>query len=173
MSVIASTEEIKEVFAYYGRAMYHSQCLEMSIVCADLLLNVVPNQFETTPSPEEWGNLVRARSNKLLDSTLGNIIKDVTKTAKIDEEIRDKLKKALDARNYLAHNFFREKSDGFKTSASCKEMRTDINNLLIVISEASEAIERQLQCIRAELGMPEHGLADIYVSMRESFANGF
>ncbi|MDF2182721.1 hypothetical protein [Neptuniibacter sp. CAU 1671] len=86
-------------FEAFGRAMFRAQALEDILITCFAALHVPEKESQET-------------IKKLMDAkykqTLGRIINDFGRKANIPESLREIMLTALDARNWLAHRFFRE-----------------------------------------------------------------
>lgn len=51
------SEQVKEIYANFGLAVYQAQCLEHGLVNALVLLDLIPNRRKLTKSAEEWADL--------------------------------------------------------------------------------------------------------------------
>jgi hypothetical protein len=100
-------EHVKEVYARFGLAVYCVQVLEHGLVNAFLVLKLIPSRRHLARSREEWEAEVDAFMDRHFEATMGRMMKnlrDVTRT-----ELENPLHDALRRRNWLIHDFFRER----------------------------------------------------------------
>ena len=95
-------QQRREVFARFGLAMYHAQCLERQLGL--MLASMFNRQFLEAP-PEDRD----AFYDRELSKTLGQMVRALKNTISIPPTLEDRLKKAVDIRNWLAHRYFRER----------------------------------------------------------------
>ncbi|MEK7396784.1 MAG: hypothetical protein AAB116_07585 [Candidatus Poribacteria bacterium] len=108
------SEQIKEVFAHFGLAMYIAQGLERTLGIA-LATVYGPGPQKITKS--EYENLLESNFQK----TLGKLINDIRKTVEVSEALESMLFESLKKRNCLAHNYFWERAIEF-TSRNGREL---------------------------------------------------
>lgn len=99
-------DQIKEVYARFGLALYFVQVLEHQMV----------NMFVAAKLPEK--NKVPVQEIDCLfdmrfNQTMGKLIKDLQTEFNLSEEEKSLLDSALKERNWLAHRYFREKAVDF------------------------------------------------------------
>ena len=96
-------QQRREVFARFGLAMYYAQCLEKQLGL--MLASMYNRQFLKVP-PEARD----AFYDKELAKTLGRMAKDLKNTINISPTLEDRLNKAVEIRNRLAHHYFYKRS---------------------------------------------------------------
>ncbi len=99
----ADAEQRRESFACFGLAMYRAQCVETQLA---MLLATTFNLDFLRGTPEE--------RDKYLDTellrTLGQLLTSLRTVATIPQALDGRLSRALRLRNWLAHDYFRERS---------------------------------------------------------------
>ena len=124
---------IKEVYAHFGLAMFHSQCLErqIAILLATThgpgLLNVTRNQFDSL-------------LESLFHKTLGSLISDIRSVMDLSDGMATKLSDALRKRNWLTHGYFWERATAFTTTAG----RASMIEELLTIGDSFHRIDQRL-----------------------------
>lgn len=97
----AEGAHIRNLYAYFGLAMYAAQCIEHSLV----LLFV----YATSSGR---GDVVDGDIDRLFErgfeQTLGRLIASVRSVIDTGPDLESRLSKALRVRNWLAHDYFRE-----------------------------------------------------------------
>ena len=96
-------QQRREVFASFGVAMYYAQCLEHQL--GSMLASMCNRQFLEVP-PEDRD----AFYDRELSKTLGQMVRTLKNTISIPPSLEDRLKKAVDIRNWLAHRYFCERA---------------------------------------------------------------
>ena len=96
-------QQNREVFAHFGRAMYHAQCLEHQIGL--LLASMYNPEFLKVP-PEDRDAFFDRESKK----TLGRMEEDLGNKAHLSPTLENRLREAVELRNWLAHRYFPERA---------------------------------------------------------------
>ena len=109
------SEEIKEVYAWFGLAMYRAQCLEEQLV---IILATKYGPDPTTLSVAEYDNIFERLSSR----TLGKLVREIGTVAQLGKDEDEQLRRALSKRNWLTHHYFRERSIEFLTESGRVEM---------------------------------------------------
>lgn len=139
-------ELIKEVFANFGSAYYHSEVLHKGLCNVYVLMTFEKITDITRLRIEE--KFVRAFS-----LTLGQIIEE-TKNL-LPNELQNRLKVALNKRNYLAHQFWFERSHLMYNEEGLLEMRQELLELSYLFSQLDEDITESLKPKREAFGIAD------------------
>jgi len=94
-----------------GEALHLAQTLEFNI---STLISIMNRRFQ---AHIEAAPLIVGDDKR----TLGQLIREIQKRAKIDQGAIDALSEALEARNYVAHHFFIRNIAAFTDSGQCSE----------------------------------------------------
>ncbi len=113
------SEQIREVYAWYGLAMYLAQCLERELAM------VLSTKYGPGPT-----KITRGQFDDLLESmfskTLGQLVRDIRELANLSEYETEQLQVALDTRNWLAHRYFWERAVDFMSESGRESMIEEI-----------------------------------------------
>ncbi len=116
------SEQIKEVYARFGLAIYQAQCLERQLA---ILLST-----EYSPGPKK---MTRDQYDELLQlhfqKTLGSLITYLRKSVDIPNDLESILTDALKKRNWLVHHYFWEKAGQFMTESGRIRMIQELQGL--------------------------------------------
>ncbi len=148
-------EHHKEVFAYFGLAMYTAQVLEHGIVNALVSCDLIPNQRHKAKSLQDWSLEVDQFMDGHFENTMARLIKSFQKFTITSDELEQSLVASLKMRNLLAHRYFRERADVWFT----KEGRS---SMIAELQSAKELFDKTDQLI-TDLIRPllhRHGLTD-------------
>ena len=123
-------EHSKEVYAYFGLALYRAQCVEQSIIQLLVFGDFFPIEVPKFKSRIEWEERYDIFETKLLSKTMGQLLKILKRHNIVDLAFNDQLDLALKRRNYLAHSFFVEHAQNFVSfkgrDAMIEELEEDI-----------------------------------------------
>lgn len=154
--------QIRETFAYFGRAAYMAQVLEHGLVNLIAMFHIAEAQagkVERVPDP--W----QAEFKK----TLGVLIKKfATITEGRESELHDQLMQCLKDRNFIAHGFWRERSDDFMTESGRTNMITELDAITERFAAADQEVDRVLFKISAAFGITPERVRAEYERMRDS-----
>jgi hypothetical protein len=117
---IETHEQVKEVFAYFGRACYAMSCFETGLAIALLQLDFMTRVKEEFKRDGGRG-FDRKRYEAEFDGfmsnqhaqTLGNLIKRVEGLTALDEHLKERIRDAKKRRDFLSHHYFRERAQEF------------------------------------------------------------
>jgi len=122
------SQQIREVYARFGLAMYQAQCLERQLA---ILLATAYG-----PGPHK---LTKCDYERLLGSlfkkTLGNLIQKLQESVTLPNDFELMLREALGKRNWLAHRYFWERAGHFMTEKGRMLM---INELQVIAEELDQ-----------------------------------
>ena len=116
----AESHKVREVYAHFGLAMYHAQCLERILAMA---LASVYRPNGRTPTKHQLRDLLETNYQK----TLGDLVRQLRTTVPIDERLEKLLSEALKKRNWLAHDYFWERAAAFCRSDERKSMVAELD----------------------------------------------
>lgn len=115
------------VYCKFGYASEAAQLLEVELI--NVLIEDDLNQGEDIAAlKEHFLNMDKF--------TLGRLKRVLQKKGLADDETLQHVSLALEARNYLAHNFYRTHNFGKFTSEGCQKMLDDLNGVHQTIFEA-------------------------------------
>jgi hypothetical protein len=125
-------EDIKETLAYYGAAMHQVQVLEVT------LANLLAGVYGASPHlRHRWG--FDHDLKEYLKLTLGQMTAALKKQA-VYHELLPQLEVSFKTRNWLTHEYFRDRMVEFRHNQGRQEMKKE----LILMSQQFEALHHQL-----------------------------
>ncbi|MFW1480277.1 hypothetical protein ACEWA0_22800, partial [Vibrio parahaemolyticus] len=104
------TEHCKEVYAYYGLAMYRAQCVEQSIIQLLIFCDLYEREAKSKHTQEEWEAKFDSFDQEVSDKTMGRLIGHLKSLNVLQSTTESLLAKALKERNFLAHSYFQAKA---------------------------------------------------------------
>ena len=93
------SEQIREVYARFGVAIYYAQCLERQLA---IILATKYGPGPTRISQSDFDRII----DDLFSKTLGQLVSEIRRAAELSDDEGERLKKALEKRNWLAHRYF-------------------------------------------------------------------
>jgi hypothetical protein len=141
-------EHVREVYAYFGLAVYRSQVLEHGIVNAMVILRLSQrNQFTKTD--------IDAFMDRQFENTLGKLIRTLRTEMTLPIELEDLLARALTMRNWLCHDYFRESAVEFLRPTGRDRMIEELKAAHDLLSKADKCLESAVQPIADQFGWTE------------------
>jgi hypothetical protein len=80
-------EQIKEVYARFGLAVYYAQVLEHGIATALLVLGLIPTRRHLAPSVEDWAKEVDAFMDRHFEDTMGRLISSLRSVTSLGDNL--------------------------------------------------------------------------------------
>lgn len=140
MNVTYDSEEdylTKEVYARYGLAMYFAQCIEHGIVNTLCYFDLLPHA-KPTDTVFEFDLFM----DKHFATTMGKMIRSLEATTKVSTDLSALLNQTKNNRNFLAHNYFRERALEFKTKEGCLKMIEELKLIESQFNETDKALDK-------------------------------
>ena len=100
------SEDIKEVYARFGLALYCAQVLEHGIVNALVVVDLIPSRRHLARSKAEWEVAVDEFMGLHFDHTMGKLMYDLRSISQIPADLDNLLKRALKKETGSLMNFF-------------------------------------------------------------------
>lgn len=163
-SVDAKGVHVKEVFANFGLSIYAAQCLEHGLVNALIYLKLIPSKTLEVPKID-WAHMVDDFAAENFEHTLGRMIKDLQSVAEIPLDLSERLSEALRIRNWLAHDYFRERAREFLSFEGRDKMISELEVAIRVINQADESLTKTLEPVLKKYGITEESIARISEEM--------
>lgn len=117
-------EQCKDVFAFYGLAMFCAQCLERQVAIS-LATIFGPQNINR----EEYDQLLLSK----FEQTMGRLVTELLARSSSDtriERIKADIRRSKDARNLLAHNYFWQRAAQFALPNGREAMLTELSDFI-------------------------------------------
>jgi hypothetical protein len=137
----------KETFAYFGRAVYYCQILEHGIVNAMLIARLHDRTITRTD--------IDAFMDKQFENTLGKLIRNLRAEMPLPVDLEDLLGRALKTRNWLCHDYFRERAVEFLTPGGRLLMIGELETAQQLMADADKSLDSVAKPIAAKFGITE------------------
>ncbi len=159
------SEHIKEVYARFGLALYCAQVLEHAIVNALVVVDLIPARRHLARSKDEWAAAVDAFMGRHFEHTMGHLMRDLRSVTTIPSDLDDLLKRALKNRNWLAHEFFRERATEFLTATGREQMLAEVDECRDLLKAADDALENVIKPLLEAAGITDEILERAFQAM--------
>jgi len=131
---IPENELIREVYARFGLAMYYGQVLELSIVNRLVISDIFNDKYDTD---EEADAAVKAL---ISTGTIGSLKNGLVGRGISLTDLADDLERARKIRNFLAHNYFRERALALQERDGQKQMIIELDLATSFLRETGERL---------------------------------
>jgi len=142
------SDEPKEVFAFYGLAMYQAQVLETALLNLLVALQACGRAGVTRTDIDAW---FASHETK----TFGTLVASVRRLTPISDEVEELVREALGGRNHLAHHFFREHAEDFISVSGARRMIEALRIQISLFQKAQQAFEAICEPILGKLGVSQ------------------
>jgi hypothetical protein len=147
--------EVRETFAYYGRAVYASSVVEVALAHVLLFaqfMKKVRDDYITTKGKgfdrKQYERDFDAFMDDQFAQTMGNLMRRVEKFSGLDDALKARIADAKKRWDFLTHHYWRERSVNFATSAGHEQMREELN----ADAEMFERLDRDIDAARRRCG---------------------
>lgn len=148
---VPESEQSKELFAYFGLAVYYGQALEQQLT--NLLLLTKLSQG-LTPTEADLTDLYQRK----LSNSLGQLIKEIQHHFPFSEQETAQLEEVWKQRNHIVHDYFKERIQETFTPAGRAKMIRELKRF----KNKARRLETKLQGYCTEmfvkLGLEEETL---------------
>lgn len=158
-------EHVKEVYARFGLAVYFAQVLEHGLVNALVILDLIPSRRHLARSRDQWGAEVDAFMDRHFQATMGRMMKNLRDMTQVDADLEQLLHDALNKRNWLVHDFFRERATQFMSAEGRGQMLREVAECRDLFQSADKALEAIVEPLRKKAGITDELLEREYGRM--------
>jgi hypothetical protein len=140
---------VRQVYAYFGLAIYAAQVLEHGIVNLAVWTGVRDGSIRAAEDTD-------ADYESLFRLTMGQLNRTLKSRRPDYSQIEDDLGRALALRNFLAHHYFRERSAAFMTEEGKDQMITELQAARDFLREVDGRLDALTAQILSLLGVDKH-----------------
>lgn len=148
-------EEVRDVYAYYGLALYWASCLEQSIFQHLLFFDHFPRAVASYKNADKWEREFDEFEAKEMKQTMGKLVWRLKEAGQPTKEVETSLDQALKARNWLVHSFFPDRAVQFTLSDGRAEMISELQGLRDQFMVCANAIDELSQPVLERYGFTE------------------
>jgi hypothetical protein len=166
--------EVRETFAYFGRAYYMASVLEVGLAHSLMWGEFMTQEAEKIKATKGKGfdrKRYEADFDAFMDKqfaqTMGAVIQRATMLPAFTDELKERIEAARKRRNFLAHDYWREMSERFATSKGREGMREELLADAETFGQLDRDIDAAMIVIRQELGVDDKMLDDYSEAMME------
>ncbi|WP_230192856.1 hypothetical protein [Paenibacillus sp. CECT 9249] len=151
----------REVYAYFGLAVYYSQVLEHQLSHMIVLLR---HSQGTVPTERDLELLFeRTRNN-----TLGQLILELKHSYRLKDNDLQELFEVLRTRNYIVHDYFKVRINDSFTRAGRDRMIRELIEFKNMAASANEKMQHYTKALYGKLGYAQSDVEEEVRRLRES-----
>jgi hypothetical protein len=159
-------EHIKAVFAHFGLAIYLSQILEHGIVNAMVCVDMLPKRSHQPTTQDIWANEIDSFMDRHFETTLGAMIRNLKRLMNVPDKVESILTAALKKRNFLAHHYFRERSNEFMSQRGKDKMIVELQNVQHLFKQADETLDKVIKPLRERYGLGDKQINEVFEELK-------
>lgn len=164
------SEQIREVYAHYGLAMYWAQCFEQSIFQHLLFFDHFPKARQTYTTPENWAEDFDRYEAQELGQTMGKLIRRLREVGQPTDSIESALAKVLKSRNWLAHGYFADRAVEFTDPDGRESMIQELDKLRDSFRACTDELDAISMPAARKFGLTDDVLAKVLAEMKSAYA---
>jgi hypothetical protein len=157
---------VREVYAHFGLALYKAQVLEHGLTNAMMYASKAAGRLPTLADFDAF-------LGDKFDRTLGALIKELRNHISVDPVLEGLLQAALKQRNWLAHHYFRERSEIFISDRGCVSMIAELETAQDLFKRAEVTLDDAVRHLADRIGVTKDKLnAYVAESIAQAKAGG-
>jgi hypothetical protein len=163
--------QVRDVYAYYGLAMYWAQCLEQSIFQNLLFFDHFPKAIASYTTPQSWAEEFDRYEDCELGQTMGRLMRRLSEAGQPTTSIEQLLNAALKSRNWLAHGYFADRAIQFTLPDGREIMIAELEEIQSKFKECAHQLDAVTLPAMRKHGFTDAELARIHAEMIEEYAS--
>ena len=149
------SEQIREVYAHFGLAIYCAQVLEHGLVNALVAFSLISSNRHNYSSAADWAKAVDSFMDKRFEYPIGQLITTFRKTTPVPDDLESILLAAQKRRNFLVHNYFRERATEMVSASGRDAMIEELQDYRETLSLADAKLESFVAPMFQKYGITE------------------
>lgn len=155
LHVDSHDEHVRSVYAHFGLAVYLAQVFEHGLINALVFLELLPNRAGNPVPQKQWEAEFDSFLERNFETTLGKLIRSLKAVTPIPSDLEAVLSDALTKRNFLAHHFFRERSDEFMSQEGRERMIVELQNTQALFDGADAKLSEATKSAMEKYGFTD------------------
>jgi len=155
----------RETFAYFGFASYQVSVPETGLAHALLWSNFltrVGKEYRATKGQGFDRAGYEAAFDKFMeqqfDQTMGNLLQQSNSVPELSAELKSRIRRAKERRDFLAHRFWRERCIEFATESGREKLRSELKSDAELFEQLDREVNEAMKVVRVKLGVKEEWL---------------
>jgi hypothetical protein len=166
-SKMNKSEHCKEVYAYFGLAIYNAQCVESSIIQMLIFCDLYEKEAKKNQSQTKWETKFDEFDQQLSAKTMGRLIGHLKSLNVINSDTEGLLAIALKKRNFLAHQYFPERARDFVNHLGREKMITELSEMVDFFDKIQNILNPLTMKIAEKYGLTEQIVEEIVAKEKE------
>ena len=141
----------RDTYAHFGLAIFQAQILETEIVTSMVIARLPKKTL-----------IGRQKISAFMDQqstyTLGKLLRELKKYASVPDELEQTLEEALKKRNWLVHDYFKDRAKEFISSAGCNLMISELEGAQQLFGDAAHTLNISVKPICERFGLTDEVL---------------
>ena len=129
-----AAKQRREVFARFGLASYHAQCLERQI---GIMVSTSYNREFAKATPEERDIIFDA----IFSKTFGKLLRKLATVITIPPNLDQRLTAALKKRNWLIHDYFYDRASHLLSRKGRDQMINELTDIYTEFNQLDEHLD--------------------------------
>ena len=155
-------EHVKTVYAHFGLALFLAQVLEHGLVNALVFVALLPARAGNPVPRKQWEDEYESFYERNFETTLGKMIHNLKEATSIPSDLEAVLAEALGRRNFLAHNYFRERDVEFLTEEGREKMIKELQEAQSLFVAADTKLTEVTKAARERFGFTEERINKMF-----------
>ena len=154
--------QTRDVYAHFGLAIFLAQCLEHGIVNALIYAKLMPKELKRYkrrhPPPfdkTEFESRYDLFMEQNFDQTIGALVRLLRETTTVPADLDATLIEAKDARNFLAHAYFRDRAEHFISRVGRASMIAELERVQKLFVNADDELRALVKPLAAQAGFTQ------------------
>ncbi len=161
-------EECKEIYAYFGLAIYQAQCVEQSIIQLITVLDFFEEKANNITTKEKWVEDYDRFIDEQTKKTMGWLISHLKKLNYIDENTENNLIDVLKKRNWLAHSYFPDRALEFLSKKGRHRMKGELEECIELFKNIQSLLNPITYSLMKKYDLTESALTNIEEDLKKS-----
>jgi len=155
-------EHVKAVYAHFGLAVYFAQVLEHALVNGLVFIDLIPKRAGNPVPKQQWYKEFDSFMDRHFETTLGKMIRSLKAVVSVPPDLEVSLSDALKKRNFLAHDYFRERATEFMIKTGRDEMIAELEDARELFDAAGKKLDEVVKPLREQFGFTDEGFAKYF-----------
>ncbi len=160
-------QQCKDVYSYYGLAMYHAQCLEQGMIQLIIFLEYFPKAVLGFSNKEKWTEDYNEFFSKQSSKTMGQLLGRLRQLGIPCEKLEHDLREAKELRNWLAHDYFSERATQFMNEEGRNIMVEELSKAREQLTAVENIVNKLFMEAASKYGLTNDMLDKIMEEMLE------
>ncbi|MDR0266656.1 hypothetical protein [Paenibacillus sp.] len=145
---LLDSDHSKELFAYFGLAVYYSQALEQQLVNLLVLMKISQGDI---PSEEDVADMYY----KKLSNSLGQLVNEIQHHFPFSPDETIQLKEVWKQRNYIVHDYFKERIQETFSPAGRSRMIRELTSFKVQAQDLERKLQKYTNEMYVKLGLDQ------------------